>query len=349
MSHIVAASMQYPEHYFSQADIADAYVAYTGKEERAIRRMFKSVQVAGKHLSMPMSDYITKDRFEERNQVWQTVALDLAEKCCLNVLRKAAVAPEKIGQLIFTTVTGLSVPSIDAKIMNRIPFSPSMKRMPLFGLGCVAGAAGLSRAHDYLIGHPDECCILLSVELCSLTMQKDDLSLESIISSGLFGDGAAAVLLAGNKAKQSQRYPRIVDTCSAFFPDSEYVMGWDFRDSGFKIVLSSDVPKLAREKLPDVIKSLISKHGLSIADIDHWVCHPGGPKVIDAIEETLDLPTGELDITRNSLNTIGNLSSASVLSILKDTIDNKEPAKGSNVIIMAMGPGFCAEALLVKW
>lgn len=349
MSHIVATSMAYPEHYFSQADITNAYVAYTGKEERAIRRMFKSVQVAGKHLSMPMQDYVTKDRFEQRNQVWQTVALDLGKKACLDVLKQAGIPPSKIGQLIFTTVTGLSVPSIDAKLMNQIPFDRGMKRVPLFGLGCVAGAAGLSRAHDYLTGHPTEYCILLAVELCSLTMQKDDLSLESIISSGLFGDGAAAVLLAGDEVEASKDHPQIVDACSAFFPDTEYVMGWDFRDTGFKIVLSSDVPVLAREKLPDVITSLLSKHHLEIPDIHHWVCHPGGPKVIDAIEETLDLTPGELDITRKSLNTIGNLSSASVLSILNDTIRDKKPKRGSNVVILAMGPGFCAEALFVKW
>lgn len=349
MSHICATSIQLPKHYYSQREITDAFLAYWGKEERALNRIHKSVQVSGRYLAMPMEDYITLSSFKERNDVWKQIAFELGEKAVLNALQVNDTSPNQISLLAFTTVTGLAVPSIDAKLMNRIPFKSNLKRLPLFGLGCVAGAAGIARVHDYLKGHPDERAMLLSVELCSLTVQKDDLSIENIVSSGLFGDGAACVLMSGTHVEAKSKGPQIIDTYSELFPDTEYVMGWDFRGSGFKIVLSADVPKMAREKLPQMLNRFLQKNGLTLKDIDRWICHPGGPKVINAIEESLNLPEGELDITRDSLRNIGNLSSASVLAILDSSLKLPPPLANGYGLILAMGPGFCAEAILIQY
>jgi alkylresorcinol/alkylpyrone synthase len=245
-------------------------------------------------------------------------------------------------------VTGIAVPSLDARLMNVLPFPSDLKRVPLFGLGCLAGAAGMSRVADYLKGHPTEAAILLSVELCSLTLQKDDLSVANIVSSGLFGDGAAAVLMVGERhPRVADGMPRVVDSRSVFFPNTERVMGWDVVDSGFKIVLSPEVPAFAKALRPHV-DGFLRDHCLSIADVSTWVAHPGGPKVIDEMEKGLSLKKGTLDLSRRSLARIGNVSSSSVLFILQETLLERKPA-GSYGVMLAMGPAFCAELLLLQW
>ena len=248
--------------------------------------------------------------------------------------------------------------------MNWIDFAPSLKRVPLFGLGCLAGAAGIARLHDYLEGHPTEAGILLSVELCSLTLQREDLSIPNIISSGLFGDGAAAVLMTGRDHPLAQhgaadnqhiagvpvsRLPRVLDSRSIFFPDSERVMGWDIVNTGFKIVLSSDVAPYARDHLRPGVETFLQEHGLTLADIKTWVAHPGGPKVIEGMAEGLGLPNDAFALSLESLAQVGNLSSSSVLFVLRETLRQKEPAPGSYGILLAMGPAFSAELVLLQW
>jgi alkylresorcinol/alkylpyrone synthase len=219
--------------------------------------------------------------------------------------------------------------------------------MPIFGLGCVAGAAGISRAADYVRGFPDQVAVLLSVELCSLTLQPEDLSIPNLIASGLFGDGAAAVVVTGENRESAG--PRVVATRSVFYPGTERVMGWDISETGFKIVLSGDVPVVAREKLRPDVDSFLADQGLTRADITSWVCHPGGPKVLEAMEESLELKRGELDVTWRSLREVGNLSSTSVLLVLEETLANHRPPPGSWGVLLAMGPGFCSELVLLRW
>jgi alkylresorcinol/alkylpyrone synthase len=234
--------------------------------------------------------------------------------------------------------------------MNRIPFNRQMKRMPLFGLGCLGGAAGIARAADYLRGHPQESALVLSIELCSLTFQSEDLSIANVVSSGLFGDGAAGVLMVGQEHELAgMGLPKVLDSLSWFFPDTEYIMGWEVRDSGLQVVLSSDVAEVAEQNLRPAVEKFLQEHNLSIDDISYWIAHPGGPKVMDAIEKGLDLPNGALDISRECLKEVGNLSSASVLLILKETLSRYKPEPGSYGLLMAMGPAFCAEFVLLKW
>jgi alkylresorcinol/alkylpyrone synthase len=219
----------------------------------------------------------------------------------------------------------------------------------MFGLGCVAGAAGVARLHDYLRGAPDEVAVLLSVELCSLTMQRADDSTANLVATGLFGDGATAVVAVGDwRVSERVSGPQVLDSCSTLYPDTERTMGWDVTGTGLKIVLAADVPALARQHLGGDVRAFLGRHELTIDDVSAWVCHPGGPKVIDAIQETLGVDPTALELTWRSLADVGNLSSSSVLHVLHDTIVKRPPA-GTPGVLMAMGPGFCSELVLLRW
>jgi alkylresorcinol/alkylpyrone synthase len=225
--------------------------------------------------------------------------------------------------------------------------------MPLVGLGCVAGAAGVARLHDYLVGHPEKVAVLMSVELCSLTLQRNDASMPNLVASGLFGDGAAAVVAAGSAraedlATSPSVQPDVLASRSRLYPDSERTMGWDVGPTGLKIVLDNKVPDLVRTYVGGDVAAFLADHGLSQADIEWYVAHPGGPKVLEALAATLDVSRDALQVTWDSLAKIGNLSSASVLNVLADTLALRPPRPGSYGLMLAMGPGFCSELVLLR-
>jgi alkylresorcinol/alkylpyrone synthase len=222
-----------------------------------------------------------------------------------------------------------------------------IKRNPIFGLGCVAGAAGLARAADYVAAYPRHVAVLVAVELCSLTWQREDRTAANLISSGLFGDGAAAVVVAGDQVDLPG--PRILGSSCAFYPDTEDVMGWRISELGFTIVLSPDVPAVVREHLGRDLDHFLLQHGLSRSEIGSWIMHPGGPKVLEATAEALGLSNGELDLSWETLRRVGNLSSASVLTVLDARMKHHRPQAGSLSVLAAMGPGFCSEMLLLAW
>jgi alkylresorcinol/alkylpyrone synthase len=211
----------------------------------------------------------------------------------------------------------------------------------------VAGAAGVSQAADYVRAYPDRVAVLLSVELCSLTLQRDDLSVANLIATGLFGDGAAAVVIVGDDRPCTG--PRIVTTWSVFYPDSERVMGWDISESGFRVVLSPDVPDVVLQHLGHDVDAFLSECGLARSDIAAWISHPGGPKVLQAVQQALGLPDAALELSWRSLRDIGNLSSASVLMILGEVMRERRPPPGAYGLLLAMGPGFCCELVLLRW
>jgi alkylresorcinol/alkylpyrone synthase len=249
---------------------------------------------------------------------------------------------------MMTSVTGVAAPSVDARLVGRLGLRPDIKRVPVFGLGCVAGAAGIGRLYDYLRGWPDHVAVLLSVELCSLTIQRGDSSRANLVAGALFGDGAAAVVACGSRRQVEGAGPTLVATRSHLYPDSERVMGWDVSETGFRVVLDVSVPDVVRTYLADDVHGFLSDHGLTTQDVTAWVCHPGGPKVLEAVSETLRLPAGALDVTWRSLAENGNLSSSSVLHVLKDTLALRPPP-GTPGLMIAMGPGFCSELVLLRW
>ena len=352
MPTIKAAASCFPPYYYSQAELASAMMRAWPMSESRIKRLtqfLENVKVSGRYLSQPIEAYEKDSDFEGRNNVWIRTALDLGEQALSEVLQEASVKPEDLNALAFTTVTGLSVPSIEARLMNRIPINRNVKRMPFFGYGCLGGAAGLARLSDYLAGHPKDVGILLSIELCSLTIQKDDLSVANLISSALFGDGGAAVLAVGDEHPLAQTGgPRILGSKSIFFPASEGIMGWDVRNTGFKIVLSADVTDVALGLKPHM-DAFLQEYDLTIPEIDHWMAHPGGPKVIQALETGLDLPEDALQLSWDTLEEAGNMSSASVLHILDRTLKSDQVKPGDTGVLMAMGPGFSAELVLMQW
>jgi alkylresorcinol/alkylpyrone synthase len=351
---IAAVGRALPRHYADQetliAAFRDAWRGAHFNVER-LEELHRAVQVSGRHLAVPIEQYKELASFARRNEVWVEVAVDLGEAAVRDALRRAALEPGDVGHLFFVTTTGIATPSIDARLVNRLGLSPGVRRTPIFGLGCAAGAAGIARAGDYLRAFPDQVAVLLSVELCSLTLQRDDFSIPNIISSGLFGDGAAAVVLAGGArdAAEGLAGPRVTATGSVFYRDTERVMGWDIVDGGFKIVLSGKVPDVVREHVRGDVDTFLAAHGLERAGIRHWIAHTGGPKVLKALEETLELPADALARSWKSLRETGNLSSASVLFVLGELLDSGDAAADDHGLLMSMGPGFFSELVLLQW
>ena len=312
-----------------------------------LARLHRNVAVEGRHLAMPYEKYYDLKTWGCANDVWIEVAQELGEQALCRALHSAGLEASNIGALFFTSVTGISSPSIDALLVNRMGLSPNIKRLPIFGLGCVAGAAGIARAADYVRAYPSQAAALVSVELCSLTIQREDLSVANLISSGLFGDGSAAVIVSGDELDAAG--PEIVATRSVFYPHTEEMMGWKVSEKGFNIVLSPEVPTLIREHLGHDVDAFLGDHGYKRSDIASWVLHTGGPKVLEATAAALDLHNGQLDASWDCLKKVGNLSSASVLVVLEDVMRNRRPEPGTLGLLAAMGPGFCSELVLLKW
>ena len=339
-----------PPHRYTQAELTAAFTEIClgpDGDQALLARLHANAQVSSRHLVLPLEQYATLTGFGESNDLFIAHAVQLGAAALTGALQRAGIAPDEVDVVISTTITGIAVPSIEARIAQLVGLRPDVKRMPLFGLGCVAGAAGIARLHDYLIGHPNQVGALLSVELCSLTVQRDDHSVANLVASGLFGDGAAAVVAVG--ANRPAPGPRVLDSRSHLYPDSEQIMGWDVGAGGLKIVLDAQVPAIVQQYLGQDIRSFLAAHSLQVDDVGAWVSHPGGPKVIEAIEAELDLAGDPLELTWRSLDQIGNLSSSSVLHVLRDTLDKRSLMPGTPGMLMAMGPGFCSELVLLQW
>lgn len=351
MPYIHSVSCSLPPHYYDQETLIATLKSFWEKKYFNPGRMEefqRHVGVGGRHLALELEDYKKFTSFSEKNDAWIRVALDVAENAVSKLLKNAEMGPEEIHFLSSNTITGIAVPSLDARLMNRIPFSPRTKRLPLLGLGCLAGVAGINRVADYLKGHPKEAAIFFSVELCSLTFQFEDLSIANIISTGLFGDGGAAVLMLGDDHPKASEAPfKWLASQSVFFPNTERVMGWDMVDTGFKIVLSKDVPEFSSKNVPHELDLFLKELHLTPQDLNFYLIHPGGPKVLQGLEKALNLQPDDLRYTWQGLKDYGNMSSVSVLFVLQEYMRNLPP-KDSLGLMLSLGPAFCAELGLVK-
>ncbi|WP_141578873.1 type III polyketide synthase [Actinomadura sp. WMMA1423] len=352
--HVGAVQTVLPEHHYDQGEITEAVVGATAADRRVVERFHSATRVMGRYLALPIETYANLDGFTTANGAYVETALSLGERAVRGALEASGVEASQVDQLVFCSSTGVATPSLDATLAQRLGLRDDVKRVPIFGLGCAAGAAGLSRLHDYLRAWPDQVAVLICVELCSLTAQRDDGSLANLVASGLFGDGAAAAVAVGAYRKAGTRGPdpwgpQVVATRSKLYPGTQRLMGWDVGEHGFRIVLAADLVDHVEATLAGDVAAFLAEHGLSPGEVPSWVCHPGGPKVIETIAKAFALENGELDLTWDSLGRLGNLSSVSVLNVLQQTIERRRPPEGDPGLLLALGPGFSAEMLLLRW
>jgi alkylresorcinol/alkylpyrone synthase len=353
MSRILAVRSAFPAYRYPQDELARAFAAIADAglrpgQRALLRRLYANAEVTARHTILPLTEYtaagagsvFANDRYIEE-------ATALGERALRSALASAGLEPAMLDLLIVTSVTGVAVPSLDARLIPRLGLRPDIKRLPVFGLGCVAGAAGLARLHDYLLAWPEHTAVVLAVELCSLTVPITEVTNADLVASALFGDGAAAVVATGSSPVS--RLPEVIATRSEVYPDSADTLGWRLGRDGFRIVLTADLAEVVERHLNGSVTAFLGAHGLTVDDISRWICHPGGPKVLDAAQRALKLPDSALAASRRSLAEAGNMSSVSVLHILELTTDPDPPPPGSFGLMIGLGPGVSAELLLLRW
>ena len=347
MARIAAVAPVLPEFAYPQDEItrelAPLLTSRTG-QRAVMERMHAASGIGVRHTALPLERYRELGDFSSTNAIFIEVATDLAARALTDALDAVGLSPRDVDYVMFTSVTGISAPSIDAILVSRLGLRPDVKRLPSYGLGCVGGAAGLARVNDYLVGHPDEVGVLLSVELCSLTLQRDDASMANFVATGLFGDGAAAVVLVGDN--RAEPGPSIIDTRSFFYPDSHGVIGFNVGTTGFEIVLTAGVADVIAEHFPGNAAAFLGDNGMAVSDIGAWFAHPGGPRVLEAFTSSLGLEREDLALSYASLEKVGNLSSSAVLHVLADGFAQPAATRG---LLFALGPGVSAEFVLMEW
>jgi len=352
MTRIAAVCGVLPARRYAQAEITGALAALrplSGGDRAVLERVHAGSCVRHRHLALDLPRYGTLRGFGEANDLFIEAALDLGERALREVLEAAGTDPGEVDLVISTSVTGIAAPSLDARLAARVGLRPDVKRLPVFGLGCAAGAAGIARLHDHLAGHPADTGVLLSTELCSLTLQPDDTSTAATVAGALFGDGGGALVAVGADRAADRPGPTVTAVRSHLYPGTGPLLGWDIGDRGFRIVLGAELPDLVRLSVAEEVRSFLAAHDLKPEDVTGWVCHPGGPRVLDALQEALGLPDHALEPSRRSLADVGNLSSASVLHILRDVLAAGPPPPGTPGLLLALGPGLSSELVLLRW
>ncbi|MGB3481638.1 MAG: 3-oxoacyl-[acyl-carrier-protein] synthase III C-terminal domain-containing protein [Mycobacterium sp.] len=345
----MAVKSAFPAHRYPQAELTSKVAELSGlgpAERILLDRLHSKSGVEYRHTVLSLGEYRSLRGIELANDRYIGEAVALGARALQGALDAAGLTGRDLDLLIVTSVTGVAVPSIDARLIPQLGLRPDVKRLPIFGLGCVAGAAALGRLHDYLLAWPQHRAALLAVELCSLSWPMADVTTADLVSSGLFGDGAAALVATG---AQSDDGLRVVASRSEVYPESNDALGWRLGQDGFRIVLTAELADMIERHLNGSVSKFLAENGLTVQDITVWVCHPGGPKVIDAIQNSLDLPDAAVEPSRRSLAEVGNLSSASVLHVLEMILREKTPSSGSAGLMIGLGPGVSVELVLLQW
>lgn len=356
MSIIYSVGTAVPPYIISQ-DVAMEFANNLFKEEfKDIERLlmvFNNTQIKKRHFCVSSDWFKYEHSFEEKNIIYIKNAIELAKEAIKNCLLNTQFKTEDIDHIFFISSTGISTPSIDAFLFNdiEIAFNPHIKRTPIWGLGCAGGAVGLARAMEYTKAHSSEKVVVVALEIGELAFIKSDLSKSNLIATSLFGDGAAAVLIVGEEVirpNEDNRSLTIVDSLSTIWPNTLDVMGWDVKNDGLKVIFSKNIPSIINNDLRPNIDFFLNKNQLTLSDIQFYVLHPGGTKVIDAYKESLQIPEDRLIPARNILSEYGNMSSPTVLFVLKEIMQNC-PRENRHGILLALGPGFSSEMLLLEW
>jgi alkylresorcinol/alkylpyrone synthase len=309
--------------------------------------VFKNAYVETRYSCVPLEWFKKNHPFSEKNQLYVENAVKLCEKAITNIVARTGVSPEKINHIFFVSTTGIATPSIDAHLFNKLHFSPSIRRTPIWGLGCAGGISGMARAVDWLKAYPQGIALVIALELCSLTFIRDDLSKSNFIATSLFGDGAGAVLLGGEECPlTTPRMISIISSEAVIWKESLEVMGWEVNQNGLKVLFSRDIPAIVRNSAKPTIVSFLAQNGLGLEDIDAFPSHPGGAKVIKAYEEALKLSKEKTRYMWDILRKFGNMSSATVLFVLDQFLKSNEYRTGMKLLSCSLGPGFSSEMLL---
>lgn len=308
---------------------------------------FDNTEIKTRNLCKPLDYYTSLHSFEDQNAEYIRISLEYSIRAIEECIASAQIDKDEITDLIFISTTGLSTPSLDALIINKMRLNQNINRMAIFGLGCAGGVSGYSKANILAKANPNAVVLLVAVELCSLTFLRNDFSKSNFIGSSLFADGVAACIVTGdnhtNKAKNEITY---LATQSKLYYDTLDVMGWEFLNSGFKVLFSSDIPTIIAQNIQNDVASFLGKHHLTIPDIQNFIFHPGGKKVLTAYEEALQVEGDFLKNTREVMNDNGNMSSSTVLYVLERFFSNG--FKNGYGLMVSMGPGFSSEMVLLQ-
>ncbi|GAC1301374.1 MAG: type III polyketide synthase BpsA [Mucilaginibacter sp.] len=307
---------------------------------------FDNTEIIDRNFCRPLSYYTKPNTFEERNNEYIRSTLEYSVQAVEDCVSKAGISKEDITDILFVSTTGLATPSMDALIINKMRLNPHVNRIPIWGLGCGGGVSGMAKANVVAKANPDAVVLLVAVELCSLTLIKSDYSKSNFIGSSLFSDGIAACIVKGDNHNTSKQV-RYVDSSSKLYYDSLDVMGWDFKDTGFNVLFSKDIPQFISEHIRTDIVEFLVKHNLQLSDIKNFIFHPGGKKVLDAYNAALGVAGDFLKQTREVMNDYGNMSSATVLYVLEKFM--REGFNNGYGLMLAMGPGFSSEMVLLDF
>ena len=337
-----------PRHRLDQGDVAAiARRIFDGPESEIeyLLPIFENAGIDRRYSCVPLEWYLEPVGWAERNALYLDNALELIERAASDCLERAGLGAGEVDAVLCVSTTGLSTPSLDARLMDRLPFRPDVERLPVFGLGCAGGTLGLARAAALAQAKPGSRILVMVVELCGLTFRPGDQSRANIVATALFGDGAAAALVTAEPdGRALDAYPALTHWGEHRWPDSQNVMGWRIEPDGFGVLFSRDIPTLIRADFLPALDAFLSSCGLDRAALDGTVCHPGGEKVVSAFEEVLDLEPGAMHHARAVLRDHGNMSAASVLFVLERVLADRP--KGRH-LISSLGPGFTAAFALM--
>jgi alkylresorcinol/alkylpyrone synthase len=346
---IAATATAVPPHLLRRDDVKTYIRKVFDIGERRLDAMMTIVdnaQVRQRHAIFPVEYIVTRRSLEQTSSEYQQHAIALGRQAAEECLAAAEMTPSDVDLIITVSCTGFMIPSLDAHLIKLMGFRSNVRRLPLTELGCAAGAMALTQAWEFLKAFPGRTVLIVSVELPTLTFQGRDSSQANLISSVLFGDGAAAAIVTG----RSVSGPAIVDAETYTFPDSLDAMGFDLRDDGFHIVLSKDVPQMIRDRIRDLADDFLRRSSLTRESIGAYILHPGGQKLLSYVEQELGLCRCDTELSWEVLAEYGNLSSATILFILHASLSGRRIMKsGDYGLAAAFGPGFSAELLLLRW
>ena len=346
---------KYPIQQDTVVEFAKELFEDSFKDINRLLTVFQNGQIEKRHFARDVEWFREPHTLQEKNDIYIKEAVAYGAEAINACLHNSAtlsqsIAYQEIDAIFYISTTGMSTPSIEARIMNILPFSPYTKRIPIWGLGCAGGAAGLSRAYEYCLAFPKAKVLVLCVELCSLTFQKNDRSKSNLVGTSLFADGIACVLMAGDEVQIDSKgaYPKVLGSQSTLMGNSEDVMGWEIKNEGLYVVFSRDIPVIITNWLAPNVTRFLDNHHVKLDELDHFVLHPGGKKVLEAYQDCLGLEAEKLNTSLQVLKEYGNMSSATVLYVLKEIME-KSSKKGEKGIAAALGPGFSSEMLLLEW